>query len=670
MRDAPRLARTRRSLYADDLRAFLARSPEEVFGYLASGTQFSVVQEQQGAWIEQIRLLRTALAGLQSVGRIYFEFAVPRLGKWIDVVLVLEHVVFVIEFKVGEADFQRAAVDQVWDYALDLRNFHETSHRVPIAPLLVATRARAQVISVATSAVDPLMADPLRLGAGDIRHGIEQVLSFLNGPKLVPSDWERGRYQPTPTIIEAARALYAGHSVEAISRCDAGATNLTQTTRVIDRIIDDARTSGRKAICFVTGVPGAGKTLVGLDVATRHRDPSSTLHTVFLSGNGPLVKVLREALARDHIEREQAQGRKVSKGDARRLVSAFIQNVHHFRDECLRDPSQPPIDHVALFDEAQRAWDRAQTSLFMRQKKNQPGFDQSEPQYLVACLDRHPDWAVVVCLIGGGQEINTGEAGVSEWVNAMLDGFPDWEVHLSPKLSGSEYGAEDAIAKLRARRPVVNHDALHLSTSMRSYRAERLSEFVQLVLDNEIESAREAYCSFADRYPLLLTRSLAAAKQWLRARSRGSERYGVVVSSQAQRLKPYAIDVRPKVDPVHWFLHDKADVRSSYYLEDVGTEFLVQGLELDWTCVVWDADLRYQREGWTHHAFKGKSWQRVSKPRRQRYLKNAYRVLLTRARQGMVIVVPEGNPADPTSSASLYDSTYDYLKVLGIRSLQ
>lgn len=491
VRDAPRTSRARRSLYADDLGTFLARSPEEVLGHLVAGTQFPVVLEQQGAWIEEVTLLGTALAGLQGRGRIYFEFAVPRLGKWIDVVLVLDHVVFVVEFKVGETEFPRAAVDQVWDYALDLRNFHETSHRVPIAPLLVATRGRAQVISVVSSPVDTLMVDPLRLGAGQIREGIEHVLTFLDGPTLIAGEWERGRYQPTPTIIEAARALYAGHSVDEISRSDAGAMNLTQTTRIVDRIIEDARTNGRKAICFVTGVPGAGKTLVGLDVATRHRDPTSALHSVFLSGNGPLVKVLREALARDHVEREKAQGRKASKGDARRLVSAFVQNVHHFRDECLRDPDQPPIDHVALFDEAQRAWDRAQTSLFMQQKKNLPGFNQSEPQFLIACLDRHRDWAVVVCLIGGGQEINTGEAGVSEWVQAMLHGFPDWEVHLSPRLSGSEYGAEDAIATLRARRKVVDHDALHLSTSMRSYRAERLSEFVRLLLDNEIEGARE-----------------------------------------------------------------------------------------------------------------------------------------------------------------------------------
>lgn len=414
--DEPTRYRIERSLYAEDIDGFLAMPPDAVLGRMVAATQFEVGLEQRGAWTEQITLLREALQGLEGRGRIYFEYAVPRLGKWIDVVLVLDHVLFVIEFKVGEARFQRSAMDQTWDYALDLRNFHETSHEAPIAPLLVATRARPAMIGVATGAYDPRMANPILIGGTQIREAIDRTLDFLDGPKLDADAWERGRNQPTPTIIEAARALYAGHSVESISRSDAGAVNLSVTSHVVDRIIEDARSHGRKALCFVTGVPGAGKTLVGLDVATRHRDETSALHSVFLSGNGPLVKVLREALALalDHIEREKAEGRKVGKGEARRLVSAFIQNVHHFRDECLRDPTRPPVDHVTLFDEAQRAWDRAQTRFFMRRKKNQPGFDQSEPEFLISCLDRHPDWAVVVCLIGGGQEINTGEAGVSD----------------------------------------------------------------------------------------------------------------------------------------------------------------------------------------------------------------------------------------------------------------
>jgi hypothetical protein len=668
VRDASTRYRLRRSLYADDIGDFLARSPQTVLGTLAESTGFEVGIEQRDAWLAQIDLLHTALQGMQGRGRIHFEYAIPRLGKWVDVVLLLDHVVFVIEFKVGETRLNRGDIDQVWDYALDLRNFHETSHDAPICPLLIATAATPAVLAVTSCAQDPLMTLPLGIGGGQIRQALERVLDFLPGAALDPVSWERGRYQPTPTIIEAARALYAGHSVEAISRSGAGNDNLSRTTGVIDQIIEQARSDGRKAICFVTGVPGAGKTLVGLDIATRHRDERSVLHSVFLSGNGPLVKVLREALALDHIERERAKGVKVGKGEARRLVGSFIQNVHHFRDECLRDTSQPPVDHVTLFDEAQRAWDVAQTSFFMRRKRNLPDFDQSEPEFLISCLDRHPDWAVVVCLIGGGQEINTGEGGVGEWIDALLQRFPDWEVHLAPQLHGSEYRAEAAIAQLRSCRKVVDHEELHLATSMRSFRAERLSEFVRLVLEQEIDAAAELYRSFADRFPIVLTRNLEQAKNWLRSRARGHERYGIVVSSQAQRLKPHAIDVRPAVDPVHWFLHGKEDVRSCYHLEDVGTEFLVQGLELDWSCVVWDGDLRHTSGGWQHLEFHGSRWQRILKLQRQRYLENAYRVLLTRARQGMVIVVPEGSTTDSTRGADMYDGTFGLLQGVGLAS--
>jgi len=659
--------RKQRSLYADDLDAFLSRTPEAILGALAGATGFPVTIEQRGAWAAQIALLQDALQGLDGRGRVYFEYAIPRLGKWIDVVLVLGHVVFVMEFKVGEATFNRSAIDQVWDYALDLRNFHETSHDVPIAPLLVATKANPAILGVVFRARDSLMPEPICLGGTQIRAAIHHILELLHGPALDPGEWERGRYQPTPTIIEAARALYAGHTVEEISR--SGAMNLTRTSHVVEQIIHDARVGGRKVICFVTGVPGAGKTLVGLDVATRHRDDKSASHSVFLSGNGPLVAVLREALARDHVQRELTAGRKMRKGEARSLVSAFIQNVHHFRDECLTDPTQPPVDHVALFDEAQRAWDLTQTSFFMRRKKNQPDFDQSEPEFLISCLDRHSDWAAVICLVGGGQEINTGEAGVSEWIDALLRSFPHWEVHLSAQLQGKEYRAEEGIARLRATHKVVDHEALHLATSMRSFRAERLSEFVRLVLDQEVSAARAVHRDIETRYPIVLTRDLARAKRWLREQARGQERYGIVVSSQAQRLKPHAIDVRPKVDPVHWFLHDKDDVRSSYFLEDAGTEFLVQGLELDWACVVWDADLRQTESGWQHSEFVGTRWNRIRKLQRQRYLENAYRVLLTRARQGMVIVVPEGDAEDSTRRPELYDSTYAFLHETGMTVL-
>jgi len=658
-----------RSLYSDTIKEFCSRPESDILGTLSAAANFEVTTDQRDAWQAQISLLRPALAGFEHRGHVYFEYVIPRLGKRVDVLLVLDHLVLVLEFKVGAKTFGSAAIEQAWDYALDLRNFHSTSHDAHIAPILVATRAHSELIELSFHADDHRMCIPICIGGAQIREAINRTLQFLVGPKLRVAEWEQGRYSPTPTIIEAARALYANHSVAAISRSDAGAINLTRTSGTVDSIISDARARGRKAICFVTGVPGAGKTLVGLDVAIRHDDSAGDLRCVFLSGNGPLVAVLREALARDLVNKERDAGRVLRKQDAIRQVSAFIQNVHHFRDECLEDPVRPPHEHVALFDEAQRAWDVAQTSSFMRRKKNVPNFEQSEPEFLVSCLDRHGDWAVVVCLVGGGQEINTGEAGISGWIDALLQRFPGWDVHLPRKLRESEYRCAAGIASLATQRALHVRDELHLATSMRSFRSERVSEFVRLVLDLEFEAASSLRDEISARYPILLTRSLDDAKSWVRARARGSERFGMVVSSQAQRLKPHAIDVRAVIDPVHWFLKPKDDVRSSQHLEDAATEFQVQGLELDWACVVWDADLRIEGNRWSHHEFRGSRWIRIQKQERQRYLENAYRVLLTRARQGMVVVVPEGDSDDATRSPTLYDPTFRFLRSAGIPML-
>ncbi len=664
-----RSSRLSRSFYADDIGDFRSKSIETVLGKLTAASTFEITADQTDAWTTQISLLQSSLVGLEARGRVYFEFVIPRLGKRVDVLLVIDHVLFVVEFKVGATAFDSADVDQVWDYALDLRNFHSTSHHAAVVPLLVATGARCSFVKVVCHAYDTRMSDPIRVGAMQIREAVDQALKFLDGPPLRVTEWEQGRYSPTPTIIEAARALYASHSVEEISRSDAGATNLTRTSQAVDHIIGTAMARRKKAICFVTGVPGAGKTLVGLDVAIRHDDASGELRCVFLSGNGPLVAVLREALARDLIRSEKCAGRKLKKRDAVRRVSAFIQNVHHFRDDCLVDSTSPPHEHVALFDEAQRAWDFAQTSSFMRRKKGVPDFDQSEPEFLISCMDRHLDWAVVVCLVGGGQEINTGESGIGGWIEALLKRFPDWEVHLPTRLRESEYRCESALSSLERQRMLFAQEDLHLATSMRSFRSERVSEFVRLVLDLEVAAAAQLCEEIVERYPIAVTRSLDDAKTWLRQHARGSERFGLIVSSQAQRLKPHAIDVRAPVNPVQWFLNAKDDVRSSFYLEDAATEFQVQGLELDWACVVWDADLRIEGNDWSHHEFRGTRWIRIKMAERKRYLENAYRVLLTRARQGMVVVVPEGEHRDPTRRPSLYDSTFEFLRKTGIPML-
>jgi hypothetical protein len=394
-------------------------------------------------------------------------------------------------------------------------------------------------------------------------------------------------------------------------------------------------------------------------------NPDDDLYSVYLSGNGPLVAVLQEALTRDKVSRARQAGQSMRKGEARSRVKAFIQNVHHFRDEYLKD-SRHPAEHVAIFDEAQRAWTLDQTVKFMSRKKGVQGFKESEPEFLLSCMNRHPDWAVVICLVGGGQEINTGEAGIGEWFAALSRSFPDWRVYASDRLTDSEYEGGQAVNSLRKMQRVEFKSELHLATSMRSFRSEKVSRFVKDVLDLDVDQAGETLRSVAERYPVVLTRDLEHARQWLRAKARGSERYGIVVSSQAERLKPYALDVKTPVNPIHWFLNDKDDVRSSFYLEDVATEFHIQGLELDWTCVVWDADLRHSQSGWAHWSFRGNRWERIRSRDRQNYQKNAYRVLLTRARQGMVIVVPRGDSNDPTRVPDFYDPTFEYLSRAGI----
>lgn len=656
----------KRWAYRNTIAGFRGASADEVLAALVKRSDFAVEEAQRDAWLRQIDLLRTHLASHE--GTILLEYTIPRMGRRVDAVALIGHVVFVLEFKINSKTYHQADVDQVWDYALDLTNFHEASHDRWVAPVLVATDAPDVVIEPRTTDHRDKTLVPICTNADGLADAIGTALAFAQDDPLDADAWASGRYRPTPTIIEAATALYNQHSVEEISRSDAGAINLRDTSRCITDVIRQARDESRKAICFVTGVPGAGKTLVGLNIATTHFDKDSELYSVFLSGNGPLVKVLREALVRDKVARARGRGKRLTKADARSEVKMFIQNVHNFRDDCLVDDTRPPIEHVALFDEAQRAWNLNQTASFMSRKRGRDGFAMSEPAFLISCLDRHPDWAVVVCLVGGGQEINTGEAGIGEWINALQSSYPGWDIWLSRHLTDREYGAGEVLDGLAGRSGVNYADELHLAVSLRSYRAENVSLLVKQVLDLDPDAAGQTLTQLTE-YPIVLTRDLDRAKGWLRAQARGSERYGVVVSSQAERLKPYAIDVRPNVDPVHWFLHGKDDVRSSYYMEDVATEFHIQGLELDWTCVAWDADLRFTSEGWVYKSFRGNRWQNIKHIDRQRYLRNAYRVLLTRARQGMVIVVPPGDPNDPTRLPEFYEPTYAYLRSIGLPEL-
>ncbi|MDP3394230.1 DUF2075 domain-containing protein [Sediminibacterium sp.] len=655
------------SYYQSTISNFQQQTTEEIIGQITRSNHFDSTRNQNKAWEEQILILKKTL--VNYTGTIFFEFSIPRMGKRVDAIVIIKNIVFVIEFKVGETKFNRNDIDQVWDYALDLKNFHQPSHHLVLAPILIATETTNAYYTISTTTHNDNIISPIKIGKESISEVINQVLALYTDEDLInPQLYAEGSYSPTPTIIEAAVSMYKSHTVDEITRNDAKAINLTKTTEAISKIIDDAKANQKKIICFVTGVPGAGKTLVGLKVAAMHLDKEKGNTSVYLSGNAPLVAILQEALVRDKVKNEKEEGNKLTKSKARVSVKTFIQIIHHYRDAYLVDP-KPPVDHVAIFDEAQRAWNKEQTVSFMKRKKNQPDFDYSEPEFLISCLDRHQDWAVVVCLVGGGQEINTGEAGISEWLLAIEHQFKEWEVHISPNLTDSEYAAIEAIKKVDAVTKVEYNPYLHLAVSMRSFRAENLSLLVKNILDINIEGAKATLEFIRANYPIVITRDLTKAKNWVKEKARGSERYGMVVSSQAQRLKPYAIDVKSPMNPVNWFLEGKDDIRSSYYLEDVATEFQVQGLELDWAIVAWDGDLRYSVGNWKSFSFVGNKWQNINKQERKGYLINAYRVLLTRARQGLVIFVPTGDDEDHTRKREYYDPTFDYLKSIGFNEI-
>ena len=610
----------------------------------------------------QIEILKAELSRIPE-SHLAFEYSIPRMGKRADVVLLHQGIVFVLEFKVGEETYPKHALMQVLDYALDLKNFHEQSRDRQIVPILVSTDAPSK--ESPCSKFEDGVFEPLLANKSNISNVVAKIGSqFSEAGRALTTTWLDAQYKPTPTIIEAAQALYKGHDVKSISRSDSGAINLSETSSTIAGIIDNSKANEQKSICFITGVPGAGKTLAGLNIANDRQDFSEDEHAVFLSGNGPLVSVLQEALARDAVGEGDKNGYPIRKGDALTKSRALIQNIHHFRDEYLLD-TQKPHEKVVIFDEAQRAWTRKQTGDFMRRKKGIPDFNMSEPEFLVSVLDRHNDWAVIICLIGGGQEINTGEAGLPGWFTAIAQKFSHWKVYVSSQLTDAEYtNGNDLYSQIYAQVSVRN--SLHLSVSVRSFRSEKLASFVKNLLDVNSDAGSHIFSEMGKDYPIVLTRDLPVARDWLRGSARGGESYGLTASSGAYRLKPHGIHIKCKIDPKNWFLNSAPDVRSCRYLEDVATEFDIQGLELDWTCVAWDADLRMNKGKWEFKKFSGTAWKNIHDPTRQRYLLNAYRVLLTRARQGLVIFVPDGDPSDATRTPSFYDSTFNYLEGLGV----
>lgn len=704
-----------RCLYNSSFKNFMNTDDNTIFGILCERYHGEALTTTREAWKSEISIMKNIISSFSNKdGEIIFEYDIPRLGKRVDVVLLLGGIVFCLEFKVGESRILEADVDQVLDYALDLKNFHKFSEDRIIVPILIATNYKNSSTNIQMSVYDDRVVNPLVTGKAGVSYLINEVLKQFPNETPVNPDWIISPYAPTPTIIEAAKSLYENHTVEDITRHEADKVSTDRTISYILDVIQKSKENQKKSICFVTGVPGAGKTLVGLDVAVKQtyqgQDvPIEEEQAVYLSGNGPLVAVLTEALAQDNFKKCKANGEKKKITDSRREVSKSIQIIHRYRDNMLAkiknpvengvleiDPAKAvklekagfgEVEHVAIFDEAQRSWTHKRLADYLKRggtygnKLKVPNFPLSEAAFLIWSLDQREDWATIVCLVGGGQEINTGEAGISEWIKALNEQFPHWNVYISPKLTDAEYAEGKVNELLKDNTNVTYSEDLHLGVSLRSFRAEKLSAFVHALLSFD-ESASQIYNDIKDKYPIVLTRDMAKARKWLHDKVRGTERTGVLVTKESARFKPLAVHILPSGDEnaVHWFLDDKTDVRSSNYLEDAATEIQVQGLELDYTCLLWDADMRYENGDWHFYRFNGQTkWveqvgNTESKQELMKYMLNAYRVLLTRARSGMVICVPEGNPnktlngfwEDSTRLPEYYDGTYQYLKSLGI----
>lgn len=657
-----------RAFYNASIEEFVNEDNNSIYGKISGNYDLNKLTIQQSnAWKSQIEILKRNISSFS--GEIYFEFTIPRMGKRVDNILIIDNCIFVLEFKIGSDIYEKYAKEQAFDYGLDLNNFHEGSHNQNLIPVLIADKAPS-VINNYNKSIDSLF-QTICANSNNLKEVIDFTIQHLQSDeKIDAKSWEQSIYKPTPTIIEAATALYKKHNVAEISRSDSGAENLSVTSNCISDIIDFSKDNNKKSICFITGVPGAGKTLAGLNIANLRSNYEEEEHAVFLSGNGPLVDVLREALARDKVKSAKELGETLSKETAKSQVKSFIQNIHHFRDSSIKD-NKAPIEKVTIFDEAQRAWTKEQASSFMRRNKGNSDFNKSEPEFLIEVMDRHKDWCTIVCLIGGGQEINTGEAGLEEWIRPFENNFKDWNIYYSSKIIDDQnYIKDENAIQILKNRNAVKKDELHLSVSLRSFRSAYLSNFIQYIISNDLSNAKCIYNEhIAKDYPIRITRDLDNARKWLNQQARGNERTGIVASSGAIRLRPFGLNVKAKIDAPIWFLNDKEDIRSSYFLEEVATEFDIQGLELDWTCVAWDGDFYHHKNQWNYKKFTGTTWKNNNNPERVKYLINSYRVLLTRARQGMIIYIPYGNDEDFTRPSMIYDGTFNFLKSIGIKEI-
>ncbi|MFB3917741.1 MAG: DNA/RNA helicase domain-containing protein [Terriglobales bacterium] len=650
--------------YRASLQEFVDTPESQIEATLAeqnARAAFPLQPEALFAWKAQLPELKNAAHWLirevqdSQSWSILLEYPIPRVGKRIDAVILARDVIVAVEVKTGTAP--TSAARQVDDYALNLACFHEGSASRPIVPLVVADAHVAKRGEQTT--FDHLIQPCMFATFAEIGPTIQRIVCTCSrGDLQVDANaWDEAQFKPIPPIIDAAVALYSNMSVFEIGHSCAAREDLQRTTNTLVQAVCSARNNGTKTICFVTGIPGAGKTLVGLNAV---HEPEIRNAGSFLSGNGPLVKIIREALIRDVVGRTGA-----TRMEARLKVQTFIQNVHHFADG-FHANDKVPNEHVVVFDEAQRAWDLTESQ--------RAGRELSEPEMILQIMDRHKDWAVIVALVGGGQEINRGEAGLAEWGRALAN-FSHWQVVASPEILQEGANLPSfTLFEERDQNPERVHvdESLHLKVAVRSIRAQKISDWVNAVLAGEQKSARAIAVSLAERPQL--TRSLGIARAWLTEKRRGFTRAGLVGSAAASRLRRDGLepsfDFHRRFDWENWFLDTDEDVRCSSRLEVFATQFEVQGLELDWVGVCWGEDFIWNGSTWISNRFNNKRWiprkmTSAGSAQKHQYRINAYRVLLTRARQGMVIYVPQPSLSDESRLHLELEQTAAYLVQCG-----
>ncbi|HUS02224.1 MAG TPA: DNA/RNA helicase domain-containing protein [Chitinophagaceae bacterium] len=682
----------KQAYFHSSIEEFININDDEIIGKLnKAGTSFaSQWTITTTSWDSSIQILKKSLAELIIINpsvkswQILLEYEIPRLSSRIDIIIIAIDIIFVIEFKYDRKKYELADIRQVEDYANDLHDFHVESKGKIIAPILLAPLGKSAINDIGLNEKSFILKCS-KSNSENFSNVVNNIyLQHHNDANLQIDDikWEQSEYQPTPSIVQAAKALFAGQKVETITKSAAEEVNLETTTECLINAINKARENNKKIVCFVTGVPGAGKTLVGLNIVhEREKFGGEEFNTAYFSGNGPLINVLREALSRDDFERQTLlyKSRKITsrptKRESEKKVKSKIQNLHQFIKDCIRKPT-PPDERIVIFDEAQRCWDAKQFSNKAKQNRNREKNpfiieEKSEAELLFEFMDRHEGWSAIIALVGGGQEINTGEAGIKEWGNALRLKHSHWEIYISPQLlSGDSSTAGQTLFDQTPNNLIIHENAnFHLSVSRRSYRATNLNSCINGIIDNNPEDALFHANSIKKTYPLFITRDIAIAKEWLIEKKSGTKRIGLVASSGGLRLKPYGIHVKQLIDEALWFLNDETDIRSSYYLEIVATEYEVQGLELDWVGVCWDADLRRIDGKWDYKNFTGTEWNQIRALKEQQFLLNTYRVLLTRAREGLILFVPQGDPRDRTRLPEFYNSTFQYLKSCGFEEI-